>query len=141
MSYLLDTNVVSEWTNPAPDPAVVRWLDDVDEDRAYLSVITFGELRDGVDRLDPGRKRDRLDSWLRTELIDRFERRLLGVDVAVAHEWGAVRAVAGRSGRTLPVADALIAATAVVYSLAIVTRNVKDFAGLGPEVIDPANAR
>lgn len=141
MSYLLDTNIVSEWARPAPDPTVVRWLDDADEDQVYLSVITFGELREGIYRLDPGRKRQRLDTWLREDLVDRFEHRLLGVDVAVAHEWGTMRAAASRSGRTLPVADSLIAATAVVHSLTVVTRNVKDFTGLVPEVVDPAHVR
>lgn len=137
MNYLLDTNVVSEWTKPVPDPNVVRWLDEVDEDRVHLSVITLGELREGVDRLDPGRRRDRLDGWLRDDLSDRFEGRLVDVDEDVTLRWGALRAAAGRSGRTLPVVDALIAATALAHSFVVVTRNVRDFAKMVPDVIDP----
>ena len=64
MNYLLDTNAISEWVRPRPDPGIARWLDEVDEDRTYLSVITLGELRKGVDRLADGRRRDRLDRWL-----------------------------------------------------------------------------
>jgi len=77
MSYLLDTNAVSEWVKPRPDPGIVAWLDEVDEDRTYLSVITLGELRKGVDRLADRRRRDRLDRWLSGDLPERFSRRLL----------------------------------------------------------------
>jgi predicted nucleic acid-binding protein len=88
MSYLLDTNAISEWVKPQPDPGIVRWFDEVDEDRSYLSVITLGELRKGVDRLAKGRRRDRLEQWLTDELPERFGERMLPVDVAIADEWG-----------------------------------------------------
>lgn len=135
--YLLDTDVVSEWVSTRPDPNVVRWLDDVDEDHVHLSVVTVGELREGVDRLDPGRRRDLLGEWLEQDLPDRFEGRILPVGLQVAQRWGALRASAGRRGRTLPVADALIVATAAHHELTIVSRNVRDVGGLGVEVFDP----
>lgn len=137
MTFLLDTNVVSEWAKPRPDVAVVRWLDEVDEDRVYLSTITIGELREGIDRLDTGRRRTDLDRWLSVDLTARFENRVLPVDTAVATRWGALRAVHGRAGRTLPVMDALIAATATEHGLTVVTRNVRDFEGLGPPLLNP----
>lgn len=137
MTFLLDTNVVSEWSKPRPDPAVVRWLDAVDEDRVYLSVVTLGELREGVDRLPAGRRRDRLHMWLVDDLRARFDGHLLPVDDVVADRWGALRAAAGGTGRTLPVVDALIAATALVHSLVVVTRNVRDLRGLGVQIVDP----
>lgn len=137
MSYLLDTNVVSEWTKPRPDPAVVQWLDDVDEDHVHLSALTLGELREGVDRLAPGRRRNELDRWLDADLPDRFAGRVLAVDGAVARRWGVLRATAGRSGRTLPIVDSLLAATAVEHGLAMVTRNIRDFADLGVKLVDP----
>ena len=68
MSFLLDTNVVSEWMNPRPNPGVVAWLADVDEDRTFLSVITLTELRYGIDRMAAGNRRKRLDEWLGEEL-------------------------------------------------------------------------
>jgi hypothetical protein len=137
MSYLLDTNAVSEWFRPRPDPGVVRWLDEVDEDRTYLSVITLGELRKGVDRLADGRRRDRLDRWLTGELPERFGGRLLSVDAVVADEWGRLLASTENAGSAVDDADALIAATARVHGLQIVTRNVRRFAATGVEVISP----
>lgn len=137
MAYLLDTNVVSEWVARRPEPAVVRWLDEVDEDEVFLSVVTLGELREGVDRLDPGRRRDLLDSWLAVDLPERFDGRILPIDAAVADLWGVMRAAAGRAGRTLPVADTFIVATAAHHGHMIVSRNVRDVGGLGVEVIDP----
>ena len=73
--WLLDTNVISEWAKPLPDAAVVRWLDEVDEDRVFLSVVTLAEIRFGIERLAPGRRRAGLDRWLRDELPERFEGR------------------------------------------------------------------
>src|SRR5260370_22339777 len=94
MNYLLDTNAISEWVKPRPDPGIVRWLDEVDEDRTYLSVITIGEIRRGVQRLAAGRRRDRLDRWLSHELRERFGDRMLAVDTEVADEWGGLLAPA-----------------------------------------------
>ena len=70
MSFLLDTNVVSEWVKARPDPRVVRWLSEVDEERIFISVITFGEIRHGIDRLSSGRRRSRLDDWLRHDFAN-----------------------------------------------------------------------
>jgi predicted nucleic acid-binding protein len=127
VSFLLDTNVVSEWTRPNPDPGVVEWLADVDEDRVFISVITFAELRHGVERLAPGKRRTQLDEWLREELPLRFERRILSVDEAVADACGAVVAHRDAIGRPIQAMDALIAATAKVHRLTVVTRNIEDF--------------
>jgi predicted nucleic acid-binding protein len=137
MSYLLDTNAISEWAKPRPDPGVVRWLDEADEDRTYLSVITLGELRKGVDRLADGRRRDRLDRWLTSDLPDRFGGRTLAVDEAVADEWGRLLARAEAAGTTMAGMDALIAATARVHGLDVVTPNVGHFQHSGVEVICP----
>lgn len=140
MSYLLDTNAISEWTKPRPDPGIIVWLDEVDEDRTYLSVITVGELRKGIDRLASGRRRDRLDRWLDGELRARFGDRILPVNVAVADEWGKLLARAEKAGRALGGIDALIAATAIVHDLQVVTRNVDHFRPAGVDVICPWQA-
>lgn len=117
MSFLLDTNVVSEWTKPRPNPGVVEWLGQVDEDEVFLSVVTFAELRHGIERLPVSTRRRQLDEWLRNELPLRFEARIVGVDGAIADEWG--RLVARREGRGRPIQamDALIAATAQVHAI------------------------
>ena len=141
MSYLLDTNAVSEWVKPRPDPGIAAWLDEVDEDRTYLSVITLGELRKGVDRLADGRRRDRLDRWLTGDLPERFSGRLLPVDAVVADEWGQLLARAECAWSAVGSPDALIAATAKVHGLQVVTRNVRDFRATGVDVISPWQSR
>jgi predicted nucleic acid-binding protein len=137
MSYLLDTNAISEWVKPQPDPGIIRWFDEVDEDRTYLSVITLGELRKGIERLARGRRRDRLEQWLTSELPDRFGERMLPFDVAVADEWGRVLAHAEQAGTAVGGIDALIAATGRVHGLQVVTRNVARFRYLGVAAISP----
>lgn len=137
MNYLLDTNVVSEWTKPQPNLGVVRWLAELDEDRAHLSVVTLGELREGVDRMAAGRRREQLDAWLRHDLPDRFAGRILDIDSSVAQRWGSIRAEGRRTGRSLPVVDAFVAATALEHGYTIVTRNVADFDGVVPDLVNP----
>lgn len=127
MSFLLDTNVLSEWTRPKPNPGVIEWLAEVDEDRVFISVITLAELRHGVERLDPGKRRTRLDEWLRQELPLRFEGRMLFVDESVADTCGAIVAHRDAIGRPIHAMDALIAATAKVHRQTVVTRNIDDF--------------
>jgi predicted nucleic acid-binding protein len=137
VSYLLDTNVVSEWVKPRPDPGVVRWLAEIDEDRVFLSVITLAELRHGLDRMPEGARRHRLDGWLTTDLPLRFEGRLLPIDGTVADAWGKIMARAQAGGRPMGAMDAFVAATAEVHHLTLVTRNVSDFIVLGQTIINP----
>lgn len=137
MSFLLDTNVVSEWTKPRPDAGVVGFLAGEDEDALFLSVVTLGELRRGVDRLAPGRRRSRLDEWLRDDLPARFAGRVLGIDAATADAWGRLIARREREGRPMGVMDGWIAATAEVHGFALVTRDVGDFAGAVERVVCP----
>ena len=128
--WLIDTNIVSEWVKPRPDIGVVRWLDEVDEDRIFLSVISLAEIRFGVERLAPGRRRTRLDAWLREELPARFEGRIVPVDGEVADACGRLLARARRAGCGLGAMDALIAATCLARDLVLATRNLADFDGL-----------
>lgn len=137
MSFLLDTNVVSEWVKPRPDPGVVAWLAEADEDRVFLSVVTLAELRYGIERLAEGRRRRRLDAWLRDELPRRFEGRILAIDEAVADGWGTLVRRREATGRPIGVIDAFIAATAMVHRLALVTRNEKDFADGVGAIVNP----
>ena len=137
MSFLLDTNVVSEWVKPRPNAGVITWLDEADEDRLFLSVVTLAELRRGIERLEPGRRRKRLDEWLRDELPMRFEGRILPIDAAIAETWGRLVARGEATGRAIGVMDAFIAATASAHDLTLVTRNVGDFKGSMRAVLDP----
>jgi predicted nucleic acid-binding protein len=141
VSFLLDTNVVSEWVKQRPDPGVVTWLAEVDEDRVFLSVVTLAELRYGIDRLADGNRRRRLDVWLRDEIPLRFQGRLLPVDQAIAESWGQLVAQREAAGRRIAVIDAFIAATANVHGLKLVTRNESDFRSAVNEIINPWKSR
>ncbi len=135
--WLIDTNIVSEWVKPRPDPSVVRWLDEADEDRVFLSVVSLAEIRFGIERLAQGRRRTQLDEWLRLDLRARFEGRILAVDEEVADACGCLLARARKAGRGLSAMDALIAATCLARDLVLSTRNLADFDGLGVEIHAP----
>ena len=137
MNFLLDTNVVSEWMKPRPNMHVVEWLAAADEDSIYLSVITFAEIRHGVEQLHASRRREALMSWLEDELPARFESRVLLVDLAVAASWSAIMARSNQQGFNLNGMDAFFAATARAHGLTLVTRNVRDFEKLGLPLLDP----
>ena len=135
--WLIDTNIISEWVKPRPDAAVVRWLEEVDEDRVFLSVVSLAEIRFGIERLASGRRRTRLDLWLREELPVRFEGRIVPIDEMVADACGCLLARARRAGRGLGAMDALIAATSLACDLVLATRNIGDFEGLGIDLHVP----
>jgi predicted nucleic acid-binding protein len=135
--WLIDTNIVSEWVKPRPDARIAGWLDEVDEDLIFLSVVSLAEIRFGVERLAPGRRRSRLDQWLRAELPERFEGRIVPVDGQVADACGRLRARARQAGRGLGAMDALIGATCLACDLVLATRNLGDFDGLGIELHAP----
>jgi len=137
VSFLLDTNIVSEWVKPRPNVGVVVWLAEADEDRVFLSVVTLAELRHGIERLPASSRRRRLDAWLHDELPLRFEGRVLPVDDAVAEAWGKVVARREAAGRPIGVMDAFIAATANVHALRLVTRNEADFDSAVKQIINP----
>lgn len=127
MGFLLDTNAVSEWVKPRPNPGLVRWTESADEDRVFLSVISLAELRYGVERMPSGARRNRLEQWLRDELPLRFEGRILFVDNSVAEAWGKTVSGCEALGRPIGIMDAFLSATAEVHRLTLVTRNVSDF--------------
>jgi toxin FitB len=138
VSYLLDTNVISEHSRPQPNPRVVAWLRALPIDEQFLSVLTIGEIRNGVERLDDHPRRERLRLWLERDLPDLFGDRLLGVTAMVADRWGRLRAQVRRS---VPTTDSLLAATALQHDLRLVTRNERDFQGYpGLVVVNPWKA-
>jgi predicted nucleic acid-binding protein len=135
--FLLDTNVLSELIKPKPDAKVVQWIDGADEAILFLSVLTLGEVRNGIARLRSGSRRGRLEAWLQVDLRGRFQDRILPIDEAVADRWGAISAAAAAQGKPVPVIDGLIAATALHYDLILVTRNGSDVAGTGVAILNP----
>jgi predicted nucleic acid-binding protein len=137
LNFLLDTNVLSEVRRPVPDTKVLAWLDQVDEDRVYLSVISIAEIARGVALLDDGKRKAELALWLEHDLPQRFGQRILDVDSPTALAWGRMMAEARQAGRGLSVMDGWIAASAQRHALTVVTRNTRDFQQLGLTLFDP----
>lgn len=134
MSYLIDTNILSELSRKIPNAAVVEWFAERPAGRLHLSVLSLGEIRKGIENLSPGKRKSRLVDWLETDLPAFFGERVLPVDIQVADRWG--RLVA-QAGRPVPAIDSLLAATALHHDLTLVTRNVRDFSYPGLVVVNP----
>jgi predicted nucleic acid-binding protein len=134
LSYLLDTNVISELRKgERADPHVRKWFRELADEEIFLSVLTIGEIRRGIENV---RRRDPesaavLDSWL-ARLGEAHRDRILPVDRTIAEEWGRMNAP-----DPLPVVDGLLAATAKVIGLTFVTRNIADVKGSGVDLVDP----
>lgn len=137
MTWLLDTNVISEWIKPRPDEGIVAWLNAADERTLYVSVIAVAEIRLGIAMLPRGRRRDRLEAWADRDLVERFRGRILSIDPPIAEVWARLLAKARSSGVSAPVLDTFLAATAVVHGMTLVTRNVRDFVHLEVPVLNP----
>lgn len=131
--YLLDTNVISEIIKKEPNKNVLEWLELLDIQKIYLSVITIGEIRKGIEKLQDIAKKQKIETWLEQDLLNKFYGRIINIDARIADKWGYVTAA-----KNLPAIDALIAASALVHNCKLVTRNVKDFEEIiGLEVINP----
>ncbi|MDQ2949065.1 MAG: type II toxin-antitoxin system VapC family toxin [Acidobacteriota bacterium] len=135
--FLIDTNCVSEIVRLRPDPNVIRWLENANEQSLYLSVLTLGEIRKGIAAIERGRRHAELDAWLTINVRQRFAGRILPVDAAVAERWGQLIGLAKQAGKTIPVVDSLLAATALHHNLTVVSRNVADFKLAQVAVINP----
>ena len=137
MKYLLDTCVISELVSKQPNSHVLEWIDTIDADSVYISVITVGEITKGIEKLPNSKRRQELSDWLENELLIRFQDNLIELDVNILIQWGRLSARLEISGQRAPAIDSLIAATALEHELILVTRNVSDFAGTGVEILNP----
>ena len=137
MNYLLDTCVLSEFTRRKPDPNVTGWVDRIEEEKLFISVITLGEIQRGIERLPESHRKTELLAWMNNDLVERFEARLLPLDAAMMLVWGSLSARLENAGQPLPVMDTLIAATALRHNLVVATRNVPHFTPCGTQVINP----
>jgi predicted nucleic acid-binding protein len=137
VKFLLDTCVISAFRKPQENPSLVEWISGVDESDLYLSAITIGELERGVSRLPESKKKAAVSEWVRHAVTNRFGNRILPIDAAVAACWGEMTGALEKQGKTLPILDALIAATAITADCTVVTRNIKDFADCGIRLLNP----
>jgi len=134
LSYLVDTNVLSELKRKVPNAGVVDWFAHRPAGTLFLSVLTLGEIRKGIEGMADTKRRLVLLDWLETDLPAFFSARILPVDAQVADRWGRLQAAAGRP---VPAIDSLLAATALAHDLTLVTRNSRDFSGFAVPLINP----
>lgn len=137
MKYLLDTNIVAEFIAKMPNAQVIDWLNGLDPSDVYLSVITIGELANGVASLLPSKRKGQLERWLTQDVMNQYEGRILEINSDVMLRWGEITAAAERVGKTMPAMDSLIAAIAIHNDCVIVTRNQQDFVESGVQIINP----
>lgn len=137
MSYLLDTCVISELASKRPDPRVTRWIDSVDPESVYLSTVTIGEIRKGIEKARDPKRKEALESWLRDELLVRFQDRMVVLDIGVFLEWGGLMGRLESRGAPMPAMDSLVAAAALHHHLVLVTRNEVDFLNSGVNLFNP----
>lgn len=137
MKYLLDTNVVSELISKRPDKKVLEFVSSLNENDVLLSVITIGEIKSGIEKLDDSKKKELLNVWLNEDLLNRFSNRLLTIDLDIMLVWGEIIQKNKKIGNPLPIMDSLIGATCISNNLTLITRNERDFHTLDIKVINP----
>jgi tRNA(fMet)-specific endonuclease VapC len=137
MNYLLDTNVISELISKRSNKKVVEWLDRLDSNTIYLSVITIGEIRKGIEKLPPSKRKERIKEWLEGDLLLRFQGRILEITTEVMLIWGELTGRLDKEGRPITAIDSLIAAIALQGNYRLVTRNEHDFQYTGVTIINP----
>lgn len=136
MNFLLDTNVISEPKQKKPDRNVLEWMDAQDESKIYLSVLTIGEIRKGITRLESGKKKAELEKWLE-KLRNRFARRILPLSERTFLVWGKMCGEFENKGIVRSALDSLLEATALEHDLILVTRNVKNFQDSQVTILNP----
>ena len=139
MNYLLDTNIISEFISKTPNQKVVDYILTLDESNLFLSVITIGEIKAGIEKLDNGKKKDNILRWLEHDLLIRFEDRIIPLTVDVMLKWGEVNQNLKRIGTPLPIMDSLIGVTCQTLDITLITRNEKDFKNIDIKIINPFN--
>jgi len=137
MNYLLDTNVISELISKKPNTKVLEWLDHLDPNTIFLSVITIGEIRKGIQKLPPSKRKDAVTQWLEGDLLLRFQERILEITADVMLIWGELTGRLENEGRPITAMDSLIAAIALQGNYCLVTRNEQDFEHTGVKIINP----
>ena len=137
MNYVLDTNVISELISKRPDRKIVEWLDRLDPNTIYLNVITIGEIRKGIEKLPPSKRRETVREWLETDLLFRFQGRILEITTEVMLVWGELVGRLEKEGKPISAIDSLIAAIVLQRNYCLATRNEYNFQYTGVTIINP----
>ena len=137
MKYLVDTNVISELIARQPNAKVLAWIDQLDPNLVYLSVITIGEIRKGLEKLPASKRKDSIKKWLETDLLVRFEGRIIEITAGTMLAWGELVGRLEQEGKPIGAIDSLIAATALHGQYVLATRNTDDFKNTGVTVVNP----
>jgi len=137
MNYLLDTCLISELAKSEPHKKVVDWVLSKNETNFYVSVLTIGELHKGIEKLPESKKKEELRIWVENELTNRFQNRIIGINLSVSITWGKIQCIAEKKGEPMPAIDSLIAATGIAHDLTVVTRNVADMERSGVKLFNP----
>ena len=141
MRFLLDTCAISEFVKLAPNQGVLRWFAKQDELALYLTTVTLGELKRGIAKLDNGKRKKFLQTWLTENVIKRFGDRILPLGLDVCLRWGEMQAQLEKQDKPMPAIDGLIAATALQHQLTLVTRNTRDMEASGAALFNPWSAQ
>ncbi len=137
MNFLLDTCVISELIKTQQNQNVINWVNSCSEDTLFLSSLTIGEIQKGISKLPISKKKSVLQNWLNKNLLVRFNQRILSIDSIVAQKWGEILFTSEKNGYKLPAIDSLIAATAIVNNITLVTRNVRDMVHSKASIYNP----
>jgi len=137
MKYLLDTCVISELIKRNPNKNVLRWLESQAEEDLYLSVLTFGEIQKGIEKAPDKIRKKKLQAWLEEDLRERFEGKIIPIDLNVAIKWGEIQGITEKEGKTMPSIDGLIAISALAYGCIVVTRNTSDMKNSTVDLVNP----
>jgi tRNA(fMet)-specific endonuclease VapC len=133
----LDTNIVSELISKKPNTKVLEFISSINENDVLLSVVTIGEIKSGIEKLEDSKRKEVLNTWLNEDLLNRFNNRLLTIDLDIMLVWGEIIQKNKKIGNPLPILDSLIGATCISNNLTLITRNESDFNTLDIKVINP----
>jgi len=137
LKYLLDTNIISEFIAKKPNQKVLDFVTSLDENDVYLSVITIGEIKFGIQKVQNQTKKEQLLLWLENDLLQRFKGKIVDIDTETMLTWGELNQHLQSIGRVIPIVDSLIASSCVSKDFTLITRNIKDFYNFDLEIINP----
>lgn len=137
MKYLLDTCVISEIIKREPDDNVISWIQNQNEDDLYLSVLTFGEIEKGIEKLSDGSRKNHLKLWVVGDLKKRFKGRIIPIDMRIAARWGEIQGIVELAGKPMLSIDGLIAVSGIVNNCTVVTRNISDMEQSSAVLLNP----